>query len=62
MIISYAKACNTPLSDCGPVGLVCLKESCSYELDLAMTWLKEEVERGERAELARLKEKYEGET
>ena len=56
------KGCDTPLSDCGPVGFVCLKESCSYELDLAMTWLKEGMERSERAELARLKAKYEGET
>jgi len=56
------KGCDTPLSDCGFAGFACLNESCSYELDLAMAWLREEKERSERAELARLKAKYEGET
>ena len=54
------KGCETPLSDCGPVGFACLNKSCSYELDRAMAWLKENREREERAELARLKAKYEG--
>lgn len=54
------KGCGTPLSDCGSVGFACLNESCTYELDLAIAWLKEQKEREERAELARLKAKYEG--
>ena len=54
------KGCDTPLSDCGPVGFACLNKSCSYELDLARAWLREQKERKERAELARLKAKYEG--
>ena len=54
------KGCDTPLSDCGPVGFACLNKSCSYELDLAIARLKEQKEREERAELARLKAKYEG--
>lgn len=54
------EGCGTPLSDCGSVGFACLNESCSYELDLAIAWLKEQKERKERAELARLKAKYEG--
>ena len=54
------KGCDTPLSDCGPVGFACLNKSCSYELDLAIAWLKKDREREERAELARLKAKYEG--
>ena len=54
------EGCGTPLSDCGSVGFACLNESCSYELDLAIAWLKEQKEREERAELARLKAKYEG--
>lgn len=58
--ILLCKGCDTPLSDCGPVGFACLNESCSYELDLARAWLKEQKEREERAELARLKAKYEG--
>jgi hypothetical protein len=56
------KGCDTPLSDCGPVGFACLNKSCSYELDRAITWLKENKEREERAELERLKAKYEGKT
>lgn len=54
------KGCDTPLSDCGPVGFACLNKSCSYELDRAIAWLNENKEREERAELARLKAKYEG--
>ena len=58
--ILLCKGCDTPLSDCGSVGFACLNKSCSYELDLAIAWLKEQKEREERAELARLKAKYEG--
>lgn len=54
------KGCDTPLSDCGSVGFACLNKSCSYELDLAIAWLKEMKERKEKAELSRLKTKYEG--
>jgi len=56
------EGCDTPLSDCGPIGFSCLNKSCSYDLDRARSWLKQTKERKERAELARLKAKYEGET
>jgi hypothetical protein len=54
------KGCGTPLSDCGPAGFSCLNKSCSFDLDMARAWLKQTTEREERAELARLKAKYEG--
>ena len=49
------EGCGTPLSDCGSVGFACLNESCSYELDLAIAWLKEQKER----ELAYYREQLE---
>jgi len=54
------EGCDTPLSDCGPVGFACLNKSCSYEQDLVRAWLKQTKEREERVELERLKAKYGG--
>lgn len=51
--------CGTTLTDCGPVGVACLNKSCTYEMDAALKWLRQQNEAKDRAELARLKEKYE---
>jgi hypothetical protein len=53
------EGCKEPLTDCGPIGYSCLNKACSYEKDMARKWLRKDKERKERAELARLKAKYE---
>ena len=55
------EGCKQPLTDCGPIGYACLNKECTYERDQAIKWLKANKEREERAELARLKAKYEPE-
>jgi hypothetical protein len=53
------EGCGVPLSDCGNIGYACLNNDCDYEIKQALKWLRSQKEREERAELARLKSKYE---
>jgi hypothetical protein len=48
------------VTDCGPIGWECCNKDCTYDQDIYIRWLRKDKERKERAELARLKEKYEG--
>ena len=57
--IHTCQGCGIPLSDCGSVGYACLNKECNYEMEQAIKWMRAQKEREERAELARLKEKYE---
>lgn len=54
------EGCKQPLTDCGNIGLECCNKDCTYDRDRAIIWLRQNKERKERAELARLKAKYEG--
>ena len=58
--MTCCEGCGVTLTDCGSIGFACLNKDCNYEQQQAIKWLRQQQEREERAELARLKAKYEG--